>query len=209
MNYLISENQMQTILIESVRERLSENAKKLNDIAKEIIDDVQINNGLNFKFLLTWGASIGGLMGPLKSWIENKYTGMDPHDVALLTLGAVATYFYDNENKIKSLYKKIKDKGLSTEFQEIRDKSDQFKSVFINFLASIGITTSNMINTMSYAFIIPILDDLYSLILNSNNTQDMVLHIGKRLAASGVVLVTGALLRTLIKKLAVKFQQTD
>ena len=200
---------MQTILIESVRERLSENAKKLNDIAKEIIDDVQINNGLNFKFLLTWGASIGGLMGPLKSWIENKYTGMDPHDVALLTLGAVATYFYDNENKIKSLYKKIKDKGLSTEFQEIRDKSDQFKSVFINFLASIGITTSNMINTMSYAFIIPILDDLYSLILNSNNTQDMVLHIGKRLAASGVVLVTGALLRTLIKKLAVKFQQTD
>ena len=209
MNYLISENQMQTILIESVRERLSENAKKLNDIAKEIIDDVQINNGLNFKFLLTWGASIGGLMGPLKSWIENKYTGMDPHDVALLTLGAVATYFYDNENKIKLLYKKIKDKGLSSEFQEIRNKSDQFKSVFINFLASIGITTSNMINTMSYAFIIPILDDLYSLILNSNNTQDMVLHIGKRLAASGVVLVTGALLRTLIKKLAVKFQQTD
>ena len=209
MNYLISENQMQTILIESVRERLSENAKKLNDIAKEIIDDVQINNGLNFKFLLTWGASIGGLMGPLKSWIENKYTGMDPHDVALLTLGAVATYFYDNENKIKLLYKKIKDKGLSSEFQEIRNKSDQFKSVFINFLVSIGITTSNMINTMSYAFIIPILDDLYSLILNSNNTQDMVLHIGKRLAASGVVLVTGALLRTLIKKLAVKFQQTD
>jgi hypothetical protein len=113
---------------------------------------------------------------------------------------------YDNENKIKLLYKKIKDKGLSSEFQEIRNKSDQFKSVFINFLASIGITTSNMINTMSYAFIIPILDDLYSLILNSNNTQDMVLHIGKRLAASGVVLVTGALLRTLIKKLASKFQ---
>jgi hypothetical protein len=51
MNYLISENQMQTILIESVRERLSENAKKLNDIAKEIIEDIQINNGLNFKFL--------------------------------------------------------------------------------------------------------------------------------------------------------------
>jgi hypothetical protein len=80
-------------------------------------------------------------------------------------LGAVATYFYDNENKIKSLYKKIKDKGLSSEFQEIKNKSDQFKNVFINFLTSIGITTSNMINTMSYAFIIPILDDLYSLIL--------------------------------------------
>jgi len=206
MNYLITENQMQTIILESVQDRLVENAKKLNNIAKGILENVNTNNNLNFKFLLTWGASIGGLMGPLKSWIENRYTGLDHHDVALLTLGAVATYFYDNENKIKSLYKKIKDKGLSSEFQEIKNKSDQFKNVFINFLTSIGITTSNMINTMSYAFIIPILDDLYSLILGSNNTQDIVLHIGKRLAASGVVLVTGALLRTLIKKLASKFQ---
>jgi hypothetical protein len=206
MNYLITENQMQTIILESVQDRLVENAKKLNNIAKGILENVNTNNNLNFKFLLTWGASIGGLMGPLKSWIENRYTGLDPHDVALLTLGAVATYFYDNENKIKSLYKKIKDKGLSSEFQEIKNKSDQFKNVFINFLTSIGITTSNMINTMSYAFIIPILDDLYSLILGSNNTQDIVLHIGKRLAASGVVLVTGTLLRTLIKKLASKFQ---
>jgi hypothetical protein len=205
MNYLITENQMQTILLESVRERLVENAKKLNDIAKDILEDVDINNKLNFKFLLTWGASIGGMMGPLRNWIEKNYVGMDPHDVALLTLGAVATYFYDNETKIKSLYKKIKDKGLSKEFEEIKNKSDQFKDVFVRFLESIGITTGNMINTMSYAFIIPILDDLYSLILGANNTQEIVLLIGKRLASSGVVLITGALLRTLVKKLAKRF----
>jgi len=209
MNYLISENQMQTILIESVREKLSENAKKLNDIAKEVIEDVQINNDLNFKFLLTWGASIGGMMGPLRNWIENNYVGMDPHNVALLTLGAVATYFYDNETKIKALHKKIKEKGLVSEFNEIQNKADQFKSVFIRFLSSIGITTGSMINTMSYAFIIPILDDLYSLILGASNTQETLLLIGKRLAASGVVLLTGSLLRTLLKKLSKKFQRTD
>jgi hypothetical protein len=62
---------------------------------------------------------------------------------------------------------------------------------------------------MSYAFIIPILEDLYSLILGASNTQETLLLIGKRLAASGVVLLTGALLRTLLKKLARKFQRTD
>ena len=66
-----------------------------------------------------------------------------------------------------------------------------------------------MINTMSYAFIIPILDDLYNLILGANNTQEILVLIGKRLVASGVVLLTGSLLRTLLKKLAVKFQKTD
>jgi hypothetical protein len=134
---------------------------------------------------------------------------MDPHDIALLTLGAVATYFYDNETKIKALHKKIKEKGLVSEFNEIQNKADQFKSVFIRFLSSIGITTGSMINTMSYAFIIPILDDLYSLILGASNTQETLLLIGKRLAASGVVLLTGSLLRTLLKKLSKKFQRTD
>jgi hypothetical protein len=66
-----------------------------------------------------------------------------------------------------------------------------------------------MINTMSYAFIIPILDDLYSLILGASNTQETLLLIGKRLVASGVVLLTGSLLRTLLKKLSKKFQRTD
>jgi hypothetical protein len=148
-------------------------------------------------------------MGPLRNWIENNYVEMDSHNVALLTLGAVATYFYDNETKIKSLYKKIKEKGLVSEFNEIKNKADQFKSVFIRFLSSIGISTGNMINTMSYAFIIPILDDLYNLILGANNTQEILVLIGKRLVASGVVLLTGSLLRTLLKKLAVKFQKTD
>ena len=152
MNYLISENQMQTILIESVREKLSENAKKLNDIAKEIIEDVQINNGLNFKFLLTWGASIGGMMGPLRNWIENNYVGMDPHDIALLTLGAVATYFYDNETNIKALHKKIKEKGLVSEFNEIQNKADQFKSVFIRFLSSLSFLPINS-NAWGFIFI--------------------------------------------------------
>jgi len=39
MNYLITENQMQTIILESVQDRLVENAKKLNNIAKGILEE--------------------------------------------------------------------------------------------------------------------------------------------------------------------------
>jgi len=207
MNYLITESQMQIILENSVREKLTENMKELNDFAKRVIEDVWIHNKLNFKFLLTWGASIGGMIGPLTEWVTGNIPDLSQQEVSLLVLGAVSQFYYDNERKIKTIHKKIKELGLESEFQVVSLKADELRNVFVEFLKSIGITTSNLINTMSYAFIIPILEDLYWLILGADNTQAIITLIGKRLLASGTMLVTGATLSLLIRKLAKKFQE--
>ena len=209
MNYLITESQMQVILENSVKERITENMKELNDFAKRVIEDVSIHNKLNFKFLLTWGASIGGMIGPLTEWVAGNIPDLSQQEVSLLVLGAVSQFYYDNERKIKSLYKRIKELNLESEFEIVRLKADELKNTFVEFLKSIGITTSNLINTMSYAFLIPILEDLYHLSLGADNTQALISLIGKRLLASGAMLITGATLTNLIRKLAKKFQEKN
>ncbi len=207
MNYLISESQMQVIISESLRERFSDNMKELNNISKKVIEDVFTVYKLNFKFLLTWGASIGGMIGPLKSWIEGNIPNLTEYEVSLLTLGAVAQFYYDNERKLKNLYKKISDHGLQSEFEVAQIKADQLKRAFTDFISMLAITSTSIINNMSYAFILPILEDLYYLSIGADNTQGLIQLIGKRLVASGAMIVTGALLSNLIKKMIQKFQE--
>jgi len=209
MNYLISESQMEVILEESMREKLSENMQKLNEVAKETIEEVWTVYKLNFKFLLTWGASIGGMIGPLKSWIEGNIPNIGQHEISLLALGAVAQFYYDNERKLKLLYKKIQDKGLESELEITQLKAGELKRKFVSFISSMGLTTTNMINTMSYAFLLPILEDIYLLSLGSDNNQALLSMMVKRLVASGAMVVTGATLSAILKKLLKKFQDKN
>jgi len=209
MNYLLSESQVQLIISESLKERFSENMKELNKISKKVIDDVASVYKLNFSFLLTWGASLGGMIGPLKSWIEGNIPNLSDQEISLLALGAVAHFYYDNEKRLKSLYKKISDKNLDSEFELVRLKADELRVSFGNFIMMLGLTASSMINTMSYAFILPILEDLYHLSVGADDTKALIQLIGKRLVASGVMVVTGAVLMNLIKKLVSKFQEKD
>jgi hypothetical protein len=207
MNYLISESQMQVIITESLKERFGDNMRQLNEITKKVIDDVQTVYKLNFKFLLTWGASIGGMIGPLKNWVEGNIPNLTEYEVSLLVLGAVAQFYYDNDRKLKNLYKKISDKGLSSEFEVVQIKADEIRRAFVDFISMLAITSTSMINTMSYAFILPILEDLYHLSIGADNTQTLIQLIGKRLVSSGAMVVTGSVLSNLIKKMIQKFQE--
>lgn len=198
---------MQLIITESLKERFGDNMKQLNEITKKVIDDVQTVYKLNFKFLLTWGASIGGMIAPLKNWVEGNIPNLTEYEVSLLVLGAVAQFYYDNDRKLKNLYKKISDKGLGSEFEIVQIKADQLKRSFVDFISMLAITSTSMINTMSYAFILPILEDLYHLSIGADNTQALIQLIGKRLVASGVMVVTGSVLSNLIKKMIQKFQE--
>ena len=200
---------MEVILEQSMREKLSDNMQKLSDVTKKVIDDVWSVYKLNFKFLLTWGASIGGMIGPLKSWIEGNIPNLTQHEISLLVLGTIAQYYYDNERKLKLLYKKIEDNGLRSELEISQIKADELKRKFTSFISSLGLTTTSMLNTMSYAFLLPVLEDIYLLSLGSDNNQALLGLITKRLVASGAMIVTGATLTALLKKLVNKFQEKN
>ena len=59
---------------------------------------------------------------------------------------------------------------------------------------------------MSYAFILPVLSDIYQG-FNTENPMESVKLIVTRIVASGVVLIVGAALTSLIQKIISKFSQ--
>jgi hypothetical protein len=59
---------------------------------------------------------------------------------------------------------------------------------------------------MSYAFILPIFDDIFSLIGGSEDPEFVVKNIVGRIVASSVVLLSGSAITSLISKIIKKYR---
>ena len=70
MEFLITETQLKTILNEEHGTRLTDSIKILNEYTVNLVKQLKTFYNLNFKMLLTWGASVGGLMMPLDNFIK-------------------------------------------------------------------------------------------------------------------------------------------
>ena len=66
MEYLITPNQLRHLINESEGDDLKENLKRLWSFTTEVIDKSESMWNMNVRFLMTWGASIGGMILPLK-----------------------------------------------------------------------------------------------------------------------------------------------
>ena len=194
MEYLISESQLKLILSESNGNgNITEDLKQMFESVKQML----ITNAnvweLNAKFLITWGASLGGMILPLKNWLEGQSSDLTQEQVYLLLLGIAANYYYDNSDFIRKVVAKIKDEGLM----------DIFKRALEEFLRTIRISVSTNASIVSYAFILPILHDIYQLYdgVNPNESLKMIIS---RIIASGVVLIGGSILTTFIQKVISK-----
>jgi hypothetical protein len=103
------------------------------------------------------------------------------------------------------IYKKIKEQGLEDVFKEVLIKSKNLKNSFSKFLSSANVTISSSLDLVAYSFLIPIITDILEASKNSGNFDTIAKTIAKRLIASGVVIVSQALLSDAIKKLIKKF----
>ena len=65
MDFLINESQLRIILQEQDKSNMSDNMKELYSFTSNLIGRAKKNYGLNLQLLLTWGASVGGLVMPL------------------------------------------------------------------------------------------------------------------------------------------------
>jgi len=113
--------------------------------------------------------------------------------------------FYDNSRMLKLIYKKIKEHGLEETFKEVLIKSKNLKNSFSRFLSSANVTISSSLDLVAYSFLIPIITDILEASTTNGNFEAIGKTIAKRLVASGVVIVSQALLSDAIKKLIKKF----
>lgn len=200
MDFIISQNQLNVIVEQHSPNDITDNLRKLYDFTRELIDKSMSVWGLNAKFLITWGAALGGMILPLKNWLDSQNFEITQEQTFLLLLGIACNYYYDNSDFIRKVLEKIKEEGLLDVFKKLYSKSEELKKGLVEFLRSLKIFGDSMTSIMSYAFVLPILGDIYEMFGGENLVETAKL-ISQRIAASGVVLIVGHSLTSFIEKI--------
>lgn len=205
LSIIITESQKRMILSESFNSDLQNTLKKNYEFVKKIVSEAQEQIGVNLEFLMSWGATIGGFVGPINDYIEGRFPELTDLQLSLLITGVISSYYIDNKKIVKKIFQKIMDEGLENVMEITLKKSDELYNVFIKFIKSLGLTLHKVTNILSYAFVIPILPMLYQIALQGDMTDKDSLEIVHRLAGFGIITITGIVLRELIFKLLKRF----
>jgi hypothetical protein len=206
MDFLINESQLRIILQEQDQSKMSDYMKELYSFTSNLVNRAKKTYGFNLKLLLTWGASVGGLVMPLDRFIRTGRFELTDEQATLILIGIACTYFYDNVKTLKTILTKIKEEGLEDTFKEVLIKSRNLRDSFFNFMKSANITLGSTLELATYSFLIPIITDIQSAITEGSDIQTTAMTIAKRLFASGVVLIGQIALTETIKKIIKKFQ---
>jgi len=206
MDFLINESQLRIILQEQDKSNMSDNMKELYSFTSNLIGKAKESYGLNLQLLLTWGASVGGLVMPLDNFIRTGRFELTDEQATLILIGVACTYFYDNVKTLKSILTKIKEEGLEDTFKEVLIKSRNLRDSFFNFMKSANISLGSTLELIAYSFLIPIITDIQSAITEGSDIQTTSMRIAQRLIASGVIVVGQIVLTETIKKIIKKFE---
>ena len=148
--------------------------------------------------MLTWGAAIGGFMGPIMQWLNGQVPELTEKDSSLIAAGIASVIFFQERSFTKSIIKKIKEDGLEEPFKLEAIKANQLKSVLAGFLKSLNLSAFSVTNMLSYAFLVPIIPMIYDAvsegIWDMKDTEMLV----KSLSAFGLITITGNFLKRLM-----------
>jgi hypothetical protein len=206
MDFLINESQLRTILQEQDQSKMGNYMKELYSFTSNLVNRAKKTYGFNLKLLLTWGASVGGLVMPLDGFIRTGRFELTDQQATLILIGVACTHFFDNAKTLKSILTKIKEEGLEDTFKEVLIKSRNLKDSFFRFMKSANVTIKSTLELVTYSFLIPIITDIQSAFMEGADLQTTAMTIAKRLVASGVVIVGQIALTDTIKKILKKFQ---
>jgi hypothetical protein len=206
MDFIINENQLRAILREQDESKMTNYMKRLYSFTKEVVNRVGKKYDLNVKMFLTWGTSVGGLILPLDNFIRNGSFNVTDDQRYLILAGIASILFFNNKKTTKELIKKIDEEGLKNTFNIVLKKSEELEEAFVGFLNGIKISVGTFLDTVAYAFLIPIITDIQHYISNSSDPRETGKIILERLIASGIVVMGAETLSALIAKLIRKFK---
>lgn len=183
-------------LKESVQDNLAQDLMSLYLDSKSIVNDFDKTWDLNLKLLSTWGAALGGVMIPMKNWIEQKYPELSYQQVILVLMGSIISFFYDNEYFISDIVKKIKKEGLMEEFKLSTIVSQKLINSLTNLLNKMNFFGNDNVDYLSFAYVLPMLEDLKKEI-----SIDNLDAVSNRIYNSGVVLTNKSNIKFFLRKL--------
>jgi hypothetical protein len=201
MNYLITEEQLRIIIKEEKDSKLTDYMKQMYSFTHKIVSISKKKYGLNVRFLLTMGTAIGGFLLPLDRYLKEGSFELNDEQIALILTGIGSVIFYNNKRNVSDIINKIKEEGLSNYFESVLEKSDKLKNAFKNFLESLSLTLSSVQEIISYSFLLPLITDFINVAHGTQNFWGASEIMTERILASGVVIVSGEILTSLISKI--------
>jgi hypothetical protein len=201
MDFLINESQLRAILQEQDESRMNGYMKTMYSFTKNLVNRVSKIYGLNVKMLLTWGTSVGGLVMPLDQYIKTCNFDLTDDQRYLVLAGIAFILFFDNKKGLVNILEKIKEEGLEDVFRSTLEKAKDLKLSFKGFLSSINVSVSSFMDTVAYAFLLPIILDFQRIAEGSTDPKEAGLLIAERIISSGVVVVSGQALSQVIRKI--------
>jgi hypothetical protein len=204
MKIVITEHQYGKLLLESSKSIIGDEIKRSKEFIKKIVRSVKEDTKLDFSFLFTWGAAIGGFSRPVFNYFEGKHPELTHHDLALLTVACVVTYYTSNKDKLSKLLDVIKERGLVEYFDEMLNKTSELKDTFLSFIDSLRLTGVKMSNMLAYTFIIPFLSKLLD--MSGGSTSSDVIILGKVIGGYLTVKLSSTIISELIGKIIERFR---
>lgn len=207
MEFLISQSQLQFILNEQRNDdNISSSLKKMKSFTNNMVGKVLKTYDINLKMFLTWGTSIAGLVMPLNEFLKSGNFQLTESERYLILSGVAFLVFFEGKRGLLKILNTIKEHGFEEYFDYALLKAYQLKDSFTKFLRSTKIITSQVLEIVSYAFLIPIIGDIQDIANGVSNITESSILIAERLIASGVVLISREALIALFRKLFKKLQ---
>jgi hypothetical protein len=185
-----------SLLKESVQDKLSQDLMILYSDSKKILNDFDEIWDLNLKLLSTWGAALGGIMLPMKKWIEEKFPQLSYKQVILVLMGSIVGFYYDNEYFITNILRKIKKEGLLDQFKQSVIMAQRLNNSLNTLLDNIHFYGDDFVDYLSFAFVLPMMEDLK----NSVNSDNLEI-ISDRMVNSGFILTSKSKMKFFLSKL--------
>ena len=205
MKIVITESQKSIILSENIGLGINNKLKDMKIFTKNVLNSTKNQTGLDLKFLLTWGSTIGGFMGPIARYMEDKSPSLTDADIALISTGIILTYYNENKEKLIKVLDKIEERKLISEFDDALSIADVLKNKFLNFIESLGVTISSIGNMMAYTFLIPLLPEIYSLVQDNGKNVDVNMMV-ERIMNYGIVTASAIFVKELVIKIVERFR---
>ena len=205
MDIILSEHQYSKLLTEEKKSEVSQSVSESKKFVKDVISDIKTQYKIDFSFALTWGAAIGGFVGPIARYMEGKYPSLTHSDITLLSFACILTYFSSNKDKLSKVLDLIKEKKLVTYFQQMLMKSEDLKESFFGFLSSLNITFSKVGNMLAYTFLVPLVPMLKH-IADMDLPKDQLDLLIKSIIGYAAVLTSSVVVRDVVEKIIKRFR---
>jgi hypothetical protein len=206
MEFFINESQLRIILQEQDRSKMTDYMKTLYSFTSDLASRVMKVYGINVKMLLTWGASVAGLVMPLDNYLKSGKFKLNNNEISLILVGVAMMLFTNNKRTLNKILSEIRNLGLESTFEKSLRKATELKVAFADFLKEAKITAAGFLEIVAYSFLIPIITDIQNFINKTTTISEAATLIAERLVASGVVVVSSQVLVSVLKKIIKKLK---